>query len=170
MYNYLFFAQRVAMGLCVWLFACSQTGNTKTNSSNDELLSTDSDSNENGADTDTDTDTAAGCTLEDTKYLSVDKVHKMFSAECPNILYLNVVDEEFYSLGHIAGSVEIPWDTLDEQLNEIPTDVNIIIYCRRGVRSEDAYETLSAADYNTIWIMEGGIEAWTAAGYSVDPI
>jgi rhodanese-related sulfurtransferase len=38
------------------------------------------------------------------------------------------------------------------------------------VRSEAAYDTLIANDYPNVWVMEGGIEAWIAAGYPIEQI
>ncbi len=81
------------------------------------------------------------------------------------MVLLNVSDEEFYEMGHIADSLKIPWDLLETRLDEVDRSRHIVIYCRRGVRSESAYETLTDAGYSLIWVMEGGLEQWIAAGY-----
>ncbi len=34
-----------------------------------------------------------------------------------------------------------------------------------GGRSETVYKTLIGHGYQNVWVMEGGLEAWIAAGY-----
>lgn len=116
------------------------------------------------------TDDSEDCVENDGKYLSVAQISAILRTDCPNLLLLNVVDAEFYSLGHIAESVEIPWNELPGRLAEVKSDKDIIIYCRRGVRSESAFTTLQNADYPHLWILDGGLEAWIAAGYPVEAI
>jgi rhodanese-related sulfurtransferase len=85
------------------------------------------------------------------------------------LLLLNVADVEFYELGCIGESLLIPWDQLPDRLAEVPADADILIYCRRGVRSESAFTTLQEGGYSSLWILDGGIEAWTAAGLPTTP-
>jgi rhodanese-related sulfurtransferase len=102
----------------------------------------------------------------DDTYIGMDEVYRRFMAGDPDMLLLNVVDEEFYDLGHIPGSIVIPWDLLSEHLDLVDPTRHVVIYCRRGVRSEPAYVTLhDDAGYPLVWIMSGGLEPWIAAGY-----
>lgn len=101
----------------------------------------------------------------DGKYLSASSVFERVRGGDSEMLLVNVVDEEYYSLGHIANSLKIPWDVLADHLNQIDKSRPVVLYCRKGIRSESAYETLMGKGYNLVWIMQGGIEAWIAAGY-----
>ena len=101
----------------------------------------------------------------DGKYISIDEVHNRAEARDPEMLLLNVSDEEFYNLGHIAGSLAIPWDLLAGRIGEVDRTRHVVVYCRRGVRSEAAYTTLTGADSPYVWVMEDGLEAWIARGY-----
>ncbi len=103
------------------------------------------------------------------KYISVDAVHRKTVQGDDEMFLVNVVDEEFYTLGHIEGSLKIPWDTLDAHLGEVDAAKHVVIYCRKGVRSESAYETLKGANYPMVWVMEGGIEVWIEKGYPTVP-
>jgi rhodanese-related sulfurtransferase len=103
------------------------------------------------------------------KYISVDEVYARLQAQDPDMLLVNVVDEEYYNLGFIAGSLKIPWDTLQGRLDELDPARHIVLYCRRGVRSEAAYTTLVENDFPLVWVMEGSLQAWSAAGYPVVP-
>jgi adenylyltransferase/sulfurtransferase len=99
------------------------------------------------------------------KYISVDEVYARSQAGDPEMLLVNVVDPEYYNLGHIANSLKIPWDALAGRLAEVDASRHVVLYCRRGVRSESAYTTLADNGYSLVWAMEGGIERWIAAGY-----
>ena len=146
------------------------TDETGTSSTDDASIDTDSNGGSDAAVAD---DTGTGtsvCHLPDAKYLSVDAVHVVWQNNCPDTLYLNVVDSQFYNLGHIPGSVEIPWDSLPQRIAEVPSGRIVIIYCRKGVRSEAAYETLDDAGYSSLYIMKDGLESWIAANYETEAI
>ncbi len=103
------------------------------------------------------------------KYVSAAIVHEMMQrAPRGAFTLLNVSDAAFWSMGHLEGSLVIPWDVLSERRAEVPLDKVLIIYCRRGVRSEVAYElmTTGAAPVQTL-VLEGGLEHWIAQGYPV---
>jgi rhodanese-related sulfurtransferase len=99
------------------------------------------------------------------KYISVEEVHARIQAHDTGMLLINVVDETYYTLGHIEGSLKIPWDTIESRTGEIDRGRYVVVYCRRGVRSESAFTLLEKQAYPRVWIMEGGIERWLAAGF-----
>jgi rhodanese-related sulfurtransferase len=101
------------------------------------------------------------------KYITIDEVYARVQAHDTDMLLVNVVDEEYYNLGFITGSLKIPWDTLAGRLVELDRERHIVLYCRKGVRSESAYTTLVDNAFPLVWVMEGGIEKWLAAGYPV---
>lgn len=105
----------------------------------------------------------------DDRYISMDEVLRRLTAHDPEMLLLNVSDEEFFDLGHLEGSLVIPWDLLPGRLDDVDPTRHVVIYCRRGVRSEAAFATLADASYPFVWIMEGGLESWIGAGYPTVP-
>lgn len=105
----------------------------------------------------------------DERDLSCEQVKEYLDAADPRMLSLNVSDEEFYDLGSIPGSLKIPWDLLDGRLDEVDSARHVVIYCRRGVRSESAYDTLEGAGYPHLWVMAGGIERWNELDYPTEP-
>ncbi len=131
------------------------------------------------ADTDGDTDTDVDSDLDagadsgydqlplwpSDKYISISEVYQRVQANDSDMLLLNVSDEEFYDMGHIEGSTKIPWDVLETKLDKVDSKRHIVIYCRRGVRSEFAYTTLSDNGYSLLWVMEDGLEEWIEKGY-----
>jgi len=128
----------------------------------DEVLGDQSE--EPDAEADEDASDTPGDPWPDGSTITVDEVRERMEADDPAMLLLNVSDEEFYDLGHLPGSLVIPWDLLADHLDLVDSARHIVIYCRRGVRSESAFVTLQDASCPYVWIMEGGLEAWIAAG------
>ena len=61
----------------------------------------------------------------------------------------------------------IPVGSLPERVGEITTDKPIVVYCRSGVRSARAFDTLRAAGFDNVRNLRGGILAWSR---DVDPL
>lgn len=72
-----------------------------------------------------------------------------------------------YAGGHIPNAVNIPLDSLQSRLDEIPQGQPVVVYCRSGNRSAAASQILTEAGYSEIYDM-GGIIAWSAAGLPVE--
>lgn len=62
----------------------------------------------------------------------------------------------------------IPFADLAASLDKLPAkDAPIVLYCLTGKTSEAAAETLVAAGYTNVVEVDGGIDAWKAAGYAL---
>lgn len=62
-----------------------------------------------------------------------------YLAATPDVLILDVRTPEEFAGGHLAGALNIPVDSLEARLDEIPADRPLLIHCRMGVRAERAY-------------------------------
>ena len=69
---------------------------------------------------------------------------------------------EEFEAGHIAGAVNIPVQVLDQYLSRVPEDLDVVLYCRTGNRSQAAMEILNQAGYDNVYDIEGGTVAWAA--------
>ncbi len=59
------------------------------------------------------------------------------------------------------GGLHIPLGELESRINEIPRDVEIIIYCKMGGRSARAVEALQThCGYTNLINLKGGILRW----------
>ncbi len=62
----------------------------------------------------------------------------------------------------IEGSTLLPLQELSSWADELPRDMEIVVYCRVGNRSAFAAEYLSRRGY-TVRNLQGGITAWNQA-------
>lgn len=102
--------------------------------------------------------------------ISVDIAYDMITnGSYPNLVILDVRNKTEYDSGHIYGAVWIPHTQLDARINELAGHENheIIVYCKSGVRSLLASETLEAHNFTKVFNMLGGITEWEDSGYPV---
>lgn len=98
--------------------------------------------------------------------LTVDEASKKSSEE------LRLVDvrtpPEFREV-HIDWAENIPLQDLSgEALNELKNGKKpICLMCKTGMRSDQAAHKLQEAGVDDVYVLEGGIEAWTLANHSV---
>ena len=85
----------------------------------------------------------------------------------PDLIILDVRTLSEYEETHINNSILIPHDELETRINELVNykDVEIIVYCRSGTRSQNAVNILVSNNFTQIYNMLGGINAWIDAGY-----
>jgi rhodanese-related sulfurtransferase len=86
--------------------------------------------------------------------------------------YLPILDlrpaAEFHGpLGHMAGARSIPLDELEAHRAELDAyrEVTVLVYCRATECGRDAYQRLSEFGLDDPVFIDGGLEAWSAAGY-----
>lgn len=68
---------------------------------------------------------------------------------------------------HITGSRLIPLGELEKRTHEISRDHPLVLTCRSGKRGGQAKEKLESLGFTNISNLEGGIQAWKAAGHMV---
>lgn len=71
---------------------------------------------------------------------------------------------------HITGAYNVPLDLLREHRDEIRAhlDEHVVLVCRSGQRAAQAEETLRKAGLGNVHILDGGMNAWEAQGFSVN--
>jgi rhodanese-related sulfurtransferase len=74
-----------------------------------------------------------------------------------------------YEAVHIRGAYNVPLDTLGEHARDIQAHVEepVVLVCQSGGRARKAEEALRAAGMPQLHVLEGGLNAWTAAGRPV---
>lgn len=78
-------------------------------------------------------------------------------------LLIDVREPHEHEMAHIEGAKLIPLGTLKDQLANLPTDRDIHIHCKSGMRSARACEFLSERGFTRVFNVVGGIDAWLAS-------
>lgn len=106
--------------------------------------------------------------LRDKSLVSADGVKEALDKKSA-VTIVDVRTPEEYAEGHIAGSVLVPVQTLQEELGKLPQkDATLFVYCRRGIRGAKAVDLLKKSGYTNVHNMTGGIEVWTAKNYPLE--
>ena len=72
-----------------------------------------------------------------------------------------------YKSGHVAGAVNLPYNTIDKHLDELLDAKGVVLYCTLGHRTKQAEQTLLDNDVPNVFHLEGGLSAWRQAGFPV---
>ncbi len=104
------------------------------------------------------------------KYLTVtpDEFEQVIAK--PDVQLIDVRTPDEYEQGHIVGAMNIDWksDTFADDAEQIlDKSMNVAVYCRSGRRSHEAGNKLYKMGYTHIVELQGGLEAWKAAGKTV---
>lgn len=82
-----------------------------------------------------------------------------------SLVVLDVRSYEEYRSHHIGGSINIPVEALQYNLEEFEKDDEILVYCKSGGRSSRAMKILSDSGFSKVYNMLGGIDAWMKEGH-----
>jgi rhodanese-related sulfurtransferase len=86
----------------------------------------------------------------------------------PGVRILDVRTGGEFETMHIPGSYNVPLDTLGEHVSDFAAVTHpVVLICQAGGRASQAHTKLQAAGNRTMHILEGGMNAWTAAGGEV---
>lgn len=66
---------------------------------------------------------------------------------------------------HVPGATLIPLGQLQARVNEVPKDKEVVVICHTGNRSKVGRDTLKQAGFTNVTSVNGGMNAWSAAGY-----
>ena len=70
-------------------------------------------------------------------------------------------------IGEIDGTdLYIPYDQISARASQLPAvkSAKILVYCRSGVESAQAAQTLLNLGYTNVWNLDGGMNAWQSSG------
>lgn len=94
------------------------------------------------------------------KQISKRQLQKMLT-EDDELFLLDVREESEHEEFNIGGTL-IPLAEVIKKASEIPMDRPVVIYCRKGIRSQIAIQRLEAKfGFNNLVNLDGGIEKWS---------
>lgn len=103
--------------------------------------------------------TAANVLRGDAKVMHWDEINKLNRHE---VAIIDVRLPEELGLGMIDGSVNIPLQSIRQQLNEIPKGKPVLVYCQTGQRSYFASRVLNQLGYDA-YNLTGGYKTYSHA-------
>ncbi|EFI23807.1 rhodanese-like protein [Neisseria sp. oral taxon 014 str. F0314] len=77
-------------------------------------------------------------------------------------LLLDVRTDEETAVCTLPDSVHIPMNLIPLRSNELPDGLPIVVYCHHGIRSLHTAMYLADAGFETLYNLQGGIDAWAA--------
>jgi adenylyltransferase/sulfurtransferase len=80
-------------------------------------------------------------------------------ADNSGFFLLDVREDYEHEANNIGGEL-IPLSEVVGRSGEIPQDKPVIVYCRKGVRSQIAIQRLERKGFTNLFNLEGGIEAY----------
>ncbi|MEW6233826.1 MAG: rhodanese-like domain-containing protein [Candidatus Omnitrophota bacterium] len=80
----------------------------------------------------------------------------------PTVQFLDVREASEYESGHIPGALLMPWTSgvLALEWESLPRDKTIIVYCRSGGRSAQAFAFLQEKGFSLLLNMTGGFSSY----------
>jgi rhodanese-related sulfurtransferase len=79
-------------------------------------------------------------------------------------LLVDVREPREYASGHINGAINIPLRSLTDNLNQIPKNRPVILYCSTGYRTAMGVMALQMLGYSNVKGFPPSIEGWKAVG------
>ncbi len=103
-------------------------------------------------------------------FMGMDEVLARIESRARDLVLLDVRERDAFEAGHLPGARHVPRGQLELRVDqELPDPtVRVLAYCQYGKIS-----TLAAATLRTLGViravaLDGGMEAWTQAGYPIE--
>jgi len=87
--------------------------------------------------------------------------------EASGALVIDVRETGEYEEGHVPGAINIPLRTLAANVDKIPTDTQVYVYCKSGFRAAQGLASLGMLGYDNVLSYKPGWNGWTEAGEEV---
>jgi rhodanese-related sulfurtransferase len=85
-----------------------------------------------------------------------------------NVQFIDTRNPDEHAAGHAPGTILIPHMSVMSRINELDPNKDIVFICQKGQRSALACEFAAAAGLTRLYNVEGGHDAWVAAGYPME--
>jgi rhodanese-related sulfurtransferase len=89
-----------------------------------------------------------------------------FLAEGRQALLIDVRSASEFATGHIPGAIHMPLEQVESRVDDLDANLPIILTCKSGQRARMAAVLLEPCRPQAK-VLEGGTDAWRAAGYPI---
>jgi len=101
------------------------------------------------------------------KYEVVDTNGAISLMDDDDLIILDVREEKERSSGFIKSDIHIPMAQVKAKLDSLDKSKKILTYCRTGSRSNRIAELLCRNQFENVYCLKGGFDAWQKAGLPI---
>lgn len=85
--------------------------------------------------------------------------------------FIDVREDSEFAVDHARGARHVGRGVIERDIEQLipDKDAPIVLYCGGGYRSALAADNLQRMGYKNVVSMDGGMRAWRAAGYDIEP-
>lgn len=105
-----------------------------------------------------------GLSLSRVNLISVIDLEKMLASK-QELLIVDVRRDVEWIEGHIEGSKHIYLGSLQNQVEQLPRDIPLVVLCKTGNRSSFGASVLLRAGFKHVYNCLGGTDAWIKSGF-----
>lgn len=102
------------------------------------------------------------------KKIQPETFYSSFQKNPDGYLLIDIRSEEFRAQEYPRGSIHIPLSVLVAEINALPHDRSIVIFCESNFSASAAYHILQNNGFLDIQIIDGGRTAWRGAGLPLE--
>ncbi|MDB4056780.1 rhodanese-like domain-containing protein [Candidatus Thioglobus sp.] len=97
------------------------------------------------------------------KYAVVDTHAAVSLMDDDELIILDVREEKERSSGFINNDINIPMSQVKNKMGSLDKSKNILVYCKSGTRSDQISGFLSKNEFQNVFSLKGGFNAWQKA-------
>ncbi|VEP13083.1 Rhodanese-related sulfurtransferase [Hyella patelloides LEGE 07179] len=102
-------------------------------------------------------------------YYTVKQINKVKTlTKGKQALLVDVREPKEYASGHIKGAINLPLRNLTDNLDQIPKNRPVILYCSTGYRTAMGVMALQMLGYSNVRGFPPSIEGWKTAGEQLE--
>ncbi|SMN14656.1 FIG136845: Rhodanese-related sulfurtransferase [uncultured Candidatus Thioglobus sp.] len=101
------------------------------------------------------------------KYEDVDANGAVALMDEKNLIVLDVREAKERKTGFIANAVHIPLSQVKNKLSTLDKSKKVLVYCHRGSRSAHISGLLTRNEFEQVYNLKGGIQAWKKANLPI---
>ncbi len=103
--------------------------------------------------------------MTDLALLSAEDVHARLRAR--QITLIDIREPDEYAREHIDGAVSLPLSKLEQGALTLDAKGDLVFHCKSGMRTSSNCARLAAHVKGQGYMLDGGLEAWKRAGFSL---
>ncbi len=97
------------------------------------------------------------------KYQVVDTNGAVSLMDDDELVILDVREEKERTVGFITNDLNIPMAQVKSKIDSLDKSKSILVYCKSGTRSDRIADILSKSNFQKVYSLKGGFNAWLKA-------